>query len=258
MGMWRIFQESPGTLVSTSDIQPQKKDLQDACYALGVSSEGSIADMLNRLQELLNFKDIYPKLFLKLQKAGEKCVEADAILTDGEIKTEDLIQRLEKILSVPGTVAEKQLFMTEVILPEVLIQWLQSQNMCRYRAESVLLKCTSFPGMKREAVSSKARKSKPDKDLQLHEGCGRSGEQRTETNRKEGVKEKEEKAKERLRDFHKSGTAGYARMMSTMSESAQNADCLKKMDIGLMAAQRNTKKTSRIQRRRTESRRGKE
>lgn len=48
----------------------QKKDLQDACYTLGVSSEGSIADMMNRLEELLNFKDVYPKLFLNLQKAG--------------------------------------------------------------------------------------------------------------------------------------------------------------------------------------------
>lgn len=51
-------------------FQPQKKDLQEACDTLGVSSEGSIADMLNRLQELLNFKDVYPKLFVKLQKAG--------------------------------------------------------------------------------------------------------------------------------------------------------------------------------------------
>ncbi|XP_077936579.1 uncharacterized protein LOC144383347 [Gasterosteus aculeatus] len=50
--------------------KPQKKDLQEACDTLGVSSEGSIADMLNRLQELLNFKDVYPKLFVKLQKAG--------------------------------------------------------------------------------------------------------------------------------------------------------------------------------------------
>ncbi|KAK0156411.1 hypothetical protein N1851_000281 [Merluccius polli] len=31
---------------------------------------GSIADMMNRLEEMLNFKYIYPKLFLKLQKAG--------------------------------------------------------------------------------------------------------------------------------------------------------------------------------------------
>lgn len=53
-------------------LQPQKKELQEACYALGVSSEGSIADMLNRLQELLKFKDVYPKLFVKLQKAGGK------------------------------------------------------------------------------------------------------------------------------------------------------------------------------------------
>ena len=52
------------------NLQPQKRELQDACNALGVSSEGSIADMMNRLEELLNFKDIYPKLFLKLQKAG--------------------------------------------------------------------------------------------------------------------------------------------------------------------------------------------
>lgn len=56
--------------MSLLNLQPQKKDLQDACYALGVSSEGSIADMLIRLQELFNFKDIYLKLFLKLQKAG--------------------------------------------------------------------------------------------------------------------------------------------------------------------------------------------
>ncbi|XP_054595991.2 uncharacterized protein [Nothobranchius furzeri] len=48
-----------------------KKDLQDACLALGVSSEGSIADLTNRLQELLNFKDVYSKLFVKLQKAGD-------------------------------------------------------------------------------------------------------------------------------------------------------------------------------------------
>ncbi|XP_030581204.1 uncharacterized protein LOC115777435 [Archocentrus centrarchus] len=50
--------------------KPQKKKLQEACCALGVSGEGSIADMINRLQELMNFKDIHPKLYVKLQKAG--------------------------------------------------------------------------------------------------------------------------------------------------------------------------------------------
>lgn len=48
------------------NIQPPKKDLQDVCYALGVSSEKSIADILNRVQALFNLKDIY----LKLQNAG--------------------------------------------------------------------------------------------------------------------------------------------------------------------------------------------
>ncbi|KAL7402512.1 hypothetical protein ABVT39_015981 [Epinephelus coioides] len=153
MGMWRIFQESPGTLVATTDIQvediddleshmfesnitcePHNVNTQKICvmteyllnhkripclqevpldlrtqekqpppcfiptentcsYCPGptppalnpstilttqamvygvnyVKKEGSIADMLNRLQELLNFKDVYPKLFVKLQKAG--------------------------------------------------------------------------------------------------------------------------------------------------------------------------------------------
>lgn len=50
--------------------KPSKKELQDACLTLGVSSEGSITDLINRLEELLNFKEVYPKLFLKLQKAG--------------------------------------------------------------------------------------------------------------------------------------------------------------------------------------------
>lgn len=50
--------------------QPQKRDLQEACHALGVSDEGSITDLENRLEELINFKELYPKLFLKLQKTG--------------------------------------------------------------------------------------------------------------------------------------------------------------------------------------------
>uniref|UniRef100_A0AAQ4PPL1 C2H2-type domain-containing protein n=1 Tax=Gasterosteus aculeatus aculeatus TaxID=481459 RepID=A0AAQ4PPL1_GASAC len=50
--------------------KPQKKELQDACAALGVTSEGSISDLINRLEELLNFKELYPKLFVKLQKTG--------------------------------------------------------------------------------------------------------------------------------------------------------------------------------------------
>ena len=51
--------------------QPKKKkDLQEACHALGVSDEGSITDLVNRLEELVNFKELYLKLFLKLQKTG--------------------------------------------------------------------------------------------------------------------------------------------------------------------------------------------
>ena len=44
--------------------------MRDACLHLGVSSEGSGTDLVNRLTELVNFKEVYPKLFLKLQNAG--------------------------------------------------------------------------------------------------------------------------------------------------------------------------------------------
>ncbi|KAK7919082.1 hypothetical protein WMY93_010366 [Mugilogobius chulae] len=51
--------------------KPLRKDLQDACHALGVSSDGSVTDLIIKLEELLNFRDVYPKLFVKIQKAGE-------------------------------------------------------------------------------------------------------------------------------------------------------------------------------------------
>ncbi|MEQ2231054.1 hypothetical protein ILYODFUR_035431 [Ilyodon furcidens] len=63
----------------------------------------------------------------------------------GKWKTEEIIQRLESILSVPGNGPENQQFILEVLLPKVVIQWLQrSNNMCRYQAETVLMKTKSF------------------------------------------------------------------------------------------------------------------
>ncbi|XP_073685728.1 uncharacterized protein [Garra rufa] len=49
---------------------PKKEALVKACNALGVSHVGSITDLINRLEELLLYKDLYPKMFVKLQKAG--------------------------------------------------------------------------------------------------------------------------------------------------------------------------------------------
>ncbi|KAL7882973.1 hypothetical protein SRHO_G00006310 [Serrasalmus rhombeus] len=53
-----------------ASVPVQKAELVSACKALGVSTEGTREDILNRLQELLLYKDIYPKMFVKLQKAG--------------------------------------------------------------------------------------------------------------------------------------------------------------------------------------------
>ncbi|ROL42300.1 hypothetical protein DPX16_8179 [Anabarilius grahami] len=49
---------------------PKKDELTKACNVLGVSASGSIADMINRLEELLLYKHVYPKMFVKLKKAG--------------------------------------------------------------------------------------------------------------------------------------------------------------------------------------------
>uniref|UniRef100_A0AAV2LAH0 SAP domain-containing protein n=1 Tax=Knipowitschia caucasica TaxID=637954 RepID=A0AAV2LAH0_KNICA len=51
----------------------KKSELIKACSDLGLSSEGSEVDLINRLEEMLLYKDIYPKMFLKLQKTGGKC-----------------------------------------------------------------------------------------------------------------------------------------------------------------------------------------
>nr|XP_055025247.1 uncharacterized protein LOC129415102 [Misgurnus anguillicaudatus] len=67
-------------------------------------------------------------------------------------ETEEIIRRLEKILALPGTVVENRMFITEVMLPEVFIQWLQSNSgLSRFQAESLLLKSTTFKRKKRAA-----------------------------------------------------------------------------------------------------------
>ncbi|KAM4595724.1 uncharacterized protein V3H82_003115 [Fundulus diaphanus] len=53
--------------------------------------------------------------------------------------TEVLITRLENILYVPGSGDVDQHMVTEVILPEVVIKWLQNNNLCRYQAEMMLI-----------------------------------------------------------------------------------------------------------------------
>ncbi|XP_077096041.1 uncharacterized protein LOC143747262 [Siphateles boraxobius] len=49
---------------------PRREDLTMACNALGISASGSQSDLINRLEELLLYMDIYPKMFVKLHKAG--------------------------------------------------------------------------------------------------------------------------------------------------------------------------------------------
>ncbi|XP_058607047.1 uncharacterized protein LOC131524190 isoform X3 [Onychostoma macrolepis] len=73
----RAFTSSCGLVMDEDTIlqvleskTPKREALVKACKALGVSHVGSTTDLINRLEELLLYKDLYPKMFIKLQKAG--------------------------------------------------------------------------------------------------------------------------------------------------------------------------------------------
>ncbi|KAF4115310.1 hypothetical protein G5714_002799 [Onychostoma macrolepis] len=55
-------------LCESSFHLPKREDLTKACNILGVSASGSISDIINRLEELLLYKDVYPNMFVKLKK----------------------------------------------------------------------------------------------------------------------------------------------------------------------------------------------
>lgn len=57
-------------------LQSSKSELIKAYSDLGVSTEGSETDLINRLEEMLLYKDVYPKMFAKLQRTGGKDTNA--------------------------------------------------------------------------------------------------------------------------------------------------------------------------------------
>ena len=57
---------------STCHLQASRSELIKACSDLGVSTEGSETDLINRLEEMLLYKDVYPKMYVKLQRTGGK------------------------------------------------------------------------------------------------------------------------------------------------------------------------------------------
>ncbi|XP_024862736.1 uncharacterized protein LOC108238812 [Kryptolebias marmoratus] len=66
---------------------------------------------------------------------------SEQVTAFNDITTDVLIKRLENILLVPGSGLVDQRMITEVILPEAVIHWLQSTiNLCHYQAEMVLLR----------------------------------------------------------------------------------------------------------------------
>ncbi|KAM8759856.1 uncharacterized protein AB9X84_008125 [Acanthopagrus schlegelii] len=129
---------------------PELDDILESVKAEDILTDGEIKDLERNLQ---SGNILSNRMYLWEHRGLDPALRkhySEHFTLFNDMKTDDIIQRLDKVLSVPGTVAEKQLFLTDVILPEVLIQWLQkSHSMSRYQAESVLLKSTSSKDDKR-------------------------------------------------------------------------------------------------------------
>ncbi|KAK2878664.1 hypothetical protein Q8A67_019455 [Cirrhinus molitorella] len=112
-----------------------------------------------------------------------------------------------------------------------------------------------------EAASGKVRKNQeqePDKDLQLAfmEAGAEAGSYAAHRDKqKRGGKEKEGKGQRKTERLSQKWNCWIC---ETDEHDVRKCRLCEKMDVGLIPAQRTTKKTGRIQRRRTESRRGKE
>lgn len=68
-------------LLCLCHLQASKSELIKACSELGVPTEGSETDLINRLEEMLLYKDVYPKMFAKLQKTGGKDINIYSFFT---------------------------------------------------------------------------------------------------------------------------------------------------------------------------------
>ncbi|KAI4796435.1 hypothetical protein KUCAC02_026987 [Chaenocephalus aceratus] len=121
-GILEALEGMSGDIMTDEEIQDLERNLQSGT-------------VLSNRMYLWTHKGLDPAL---RQHYSEHCT----LFNDR--KTEEIIQRIQNILSLPGTVAEKQLYISGVLLPEVFIQWMsREKKICRYQAESVLLECTS-------------------------------------------------------------------------------------------------------------------
>ncbi len=66
-------------------LQASKSELIKAHTDLGVPTEGSETDLINRLEEMLLYKDVYPKMFTKLQRTGGKDTNAYSFNTHSSV-----------------------------------------------------------------------------------------------------------------------------------------------------------------------------
>uniref|UniRef100_A0A8P4FW34 Ubiquitin-like protease family profile domain-containing protein n=1 Tax=Dicentrarchus labrax TaxID=13489 RepID=A0A8P4FW34_DICLA len=135
-------------------------DINDILEAVKVEDFQTDEEILDLEKNLLSGHVLSNRMYLWKHRGFDPALKkhySEHVTLFSDIKTDEIIQRLAKILTVPGTVAEKQLYITEVVLPEVLIQWLQgNSNMCRYQAESVLV--TTTPSKEKKGAPS-ARKT---------------------------------------------------------------------------------------------------
>lgn len=109
-------------------------------------------------QNLRDGKLLSNRLFLHENKGFDPVLQmmyANSNTLLDERKTAQMMKRLQTILSVPGTEIEQHMYLEEVMLPEVTIQWLrQTFSLWRHEAEALLIKQEDAQSGQQQQASS--------------------------------------------------------------------------------------------------------
>ncbi|XP_070405197.1 uncharacterized protein [Nothobranchius furzeri] len=137
---WRIrtclFQRATGK---------NRKKIMEGVYADDILTDLEIKDLERNLQ---TDHILSNRMYLWKHKGFDPSLRkhySEHVTVFDDMTTETIIQRLERVLSLSGTTSVDPHFITDVILPEALIHWLQTTDViCRFQAEDLLMKTKPF------------------------------------------------------------------------------------------------------------------
>ncbi|XP_054592658.1 uncharacterized protein [Nothobranchius furzeri] len=126
-------------------IHVDVKKIMEGVYADDILTDSEIKDLERNLQ---TGHILSNRMYLWKHKGFDPSLRkhySEHVTVFDDMTTETIIQRLERVLSRSGNTSVDPHFITDVVLPEALIQWLQTTNViCRFQAEDLLMKTKPF------------------------------------------------------------------------------------------------------------------